>query len=234
MLDEDEATAFHEAGHAVADVVSGLRFRYVTVRPRNRSIAGHVMPSNAHAPGIWRSGQWEAVALSSAAGIIAEDLQSTGSVSSDSQREWLRRFFVQQTGRTDMQYLRSTTRYAFVMERSNPGWSATEIEEDETPVDLAKRAWRRAIKVITTNWEAVEEVAWTLLDESPTLSYAQVSSIVAGSELIPEEEVLEALKDPHYWNDWFMSHGRLKWEPSDKWYQDVKESVSHLRSSSGG
>ncbi len=39
---ERERTAYHEAGHAVAYLVAGRTFRYVTIRPRSAGITGQV------------------------------------------------------------------------------------------------------------------------------------------------------------------------------------------------
>lgn len=41
-FDSREVTAFHEAGHAVAFLSRGHGFRYVTLRPRDRTYAGTV------------------------------------------------------------------------------------------------------------------------------------------------------------------------------------------------
>jgi len=42
-ISDRECVAFHEAGHAVAHVMLGTPFRYVTIRPRSDTAAGHVM-----------------------------------------------------------------------------------------------------------------------------------------------------------------------------------------------
>lgn len=50
MYDWDLATARHECGHALAALLVGGRFRYVTLRPRSRGNVAHVAAMTAPTP----------------------------------------------------------------------------------------------------------------------------------------------------------------------------------------
>jgi hypothetical protein len=68
---EEELTAYHEAGHVVAHLVTGVRFRYVTIRPRMKDHAGHVTGCQK------RIEAWKG-SFTAAAGPIAERYFITG------------------------------------------------------------------------------------------------------------------------------------------------------------
>jgi hypothetical protein len=230
-MDERERVAIHESAHAVMNVVLGIRFRYVTIVPRSVTSAGHVM-GYPTLGGLRRSGDWMREAIADAAGIIAEDLQyGAGSGESRPNREWLRKQLVRDAGRTDMKNLRRVTQLAYMHEQLEPGWSAHPLYDDDTPLDLAKRAWRKAILMVGVHWEAIEDVAYELLVIKPTLSSDEVCEVIltGGSEPLPEDEVIECLDSAESWAPWFVQYSRLKWEPGSRWYERLREDVTRYQ-----
>jgi ATP-dependent Zn protease len=223
-----ERVAIHEAAHAVINVVLDIRFRYVTIIPRSATSAGHVMGYGTWG-GLRYSGDWMREAIADAAGIIAEDLQyGADAGGSRPNREWLRKQLVRDAGRTDMKNLRRVTQLAYMHEHLEPGWSAHPLYDDDTPLDLAKRAWRKAILMVGVHWEAIEDVAYELLVIKPTLSADEVREVMetGGSVPLPEDEVLECLDSAEHWSPWFVQYSRLKWEPGSRWYERLRADVA--------
>lgn len=85
--DQHEATAWHEAGHAVAYVVHRLPFRYVTLRPRDRSSAfGALVVRPALRDGL-------KLAVGAAAGPLAEERYYRQQGHDEDEARWLVDFF---------------------------------------------------------------------------------------------------------------------------------------------
>lgn len=205
-----EATAYHEAGHAVADAVAELRFRYVTLRPRNGD-AGHVMQADC---GLPDRGQWLDVAAGSCAGIIAEDLYLSDHawMAELRPRDELRRILTLDAGGHDLRYVRDVAGYAWVRHQHEPGWSATPIEPEHSIADLATAAWQRAVQLVLRHADAVAELARMLLGSRRAITWRQVREIVADHEPHPDlpEDQLQA---EGLWHPWFLDHSRLQWTP---------------------
>lgn len=226
LYSEKERTALHEAAHAVINVSTGIRFRYVTITPRSSRISGHVMLSSRSYREMRQSGEWEREAISDAAGIIAEDLAVSGELRSTPHRTWLRKQLVRDCGRSDMQSFRRVTQLAWMAEQMEPGWSSVPVYDEDTPLDVAKRAWRTAVLLVARHWESIEDVAYELLVVKPTLTYAEVVEVIltGGSQLLDEKEVLNYLETED-WEPWFATLARIRWDPSEKWYARVRSDV---------
>lgn len=203
--DYREAIAYHEAGHGVLDVVTGQRFRYITLQPRDRAHAGHVMVDCAPKWGSWRN---EAASLF--AGIIAEDLWWS-EMGPPTLTEERRRILTQDAGRTDMRNARDVVRLAWARQRANPRYSLTLVNPAWSVRDMAVQAWRHAVLTVAAHGEAVSASAELLLTQSHAVTWAQAREIVAGCEVaeVPvEHPSLVDLLRP-----WFLDHSRLSWEP---------------------
>lgn len=207
--DHREATAYHEAGHGVLDVVTGQRFRYITLRPRDPRHGGHVMPARSPRWGAWRD-----EAAASFAGIIAEDLYwselSTWWLVGVG-RETLRKGLVQDAGRTDMRMARDTVRSAWARQRTDPGYSLTLVNPAWSVRDMAEVAWRHAVLTVVAHGEAAAVLAELLLTQSHAVTWGQACEIVSGcevAEVAVEHPLMANLLHP-----WFLDHSRLSWEP---------------------
>lgn len=165
--DEREATAAHEAGHAVAAVVLGCPIRYVSLRPRDPDSAGHVMIR-------WRDDrrpQWLPDLVVAAAGMVAEDAWRFGDD----------RHITVAGGRGDLRQMQRLARYAW--HRAHPD-DEYEYELDPpidpawTVRDIATHAWRQAHLLLLEHSDAMWTVAEELLDSARALPGARVRQLV--------------------------------------------------------
>lgn len=160
-----EATAYHEAGHGVLDVVTGQRFRYITLRPRDPGRTGHVMVDRTA-----QAGWWHNEAAAAFAGVIAEDMW-WAALGPSTDTETRRRILTQEAGRADMLRARNVTRSAWERQVS---WSVRQ---------MAEAAWRHAVRTIATHGQAVAVLAELLLTQSGAVTWRQAREIAAGCEV---------------------------------------------------
>lgn len=191
--DQREATAYHEAGHGVLDVVTGQRFRYITLRPRDRSRAGHVMvyPTT-------RLGWWDSEVASAFAGMIAEDMWWT-KAGPPTDTETRRRTIIQVSGRSDMVCARDLTRAAW------------EDQSSYSVRQMAEAAWRHAVRTTVERWEAVAALAELLLTQSRAVTWAQAIEAIVEHRLTEMPDSAEAQSE--LLHPWFLDHSLLSWEP---------------------
>lgn len=205
---EREATAYHEAGHGVVDLLTGQRFRYITLRPKGGHV-GHVMPATPSRWGAWLD---EAAALF--AGVIAEDVywhETHTWWQGDDERDQLRGILVRESGYTDMRYARHVVCLAWKRQRANPRYSLTPVDPAWSVQDMAVVAWQHAVRMVLRNGFAVEAIAERLLESSRALTWTQCRSIVAevardgpaGLDVPIPDDLL---------HPWFLDYSRLRWD----------------------
>lgn len=226
-MDDDRdrwETCFHEAGHAIVAVVNGLQIRYISLKPRSKDAAAHVVFDDAW--WAFRQGKWEALASSAAAGIIAQwlyigddhwfDIEND----EDMRRWWTEdicKHLTQHCGKIDLKLVRKWCLSA---------WSNNRIDgrpvlraSDVMPVDLAVQAWRHAVWNLAARWDAVEELAERLYDSTRRVTYREVREILTRCE--PNPEAIDYVPDS-FLKPWFLEYSRLKWTPPDSWFVDVE------------
>jgi hypothetical protein len=197
------ATAHHEAGHAVLSVVFGLRFRYVTLRPRDRSRAGHVLSEGLS---FWWN--WHAEAAVLFGGVIAEDLWwiRCGPVTFDGDR---RAVLTQKAGREDMRHARDLLREALERDDWRTASSLAVVPPPWTVQRMATQAWEHAVRTLLAYDQAVCDMADLLLAQRRAVTWAQAQEIVTSCK---PRAVREAVVD-RFADSWFLDHSRLRWQP---------------------
>lgn len=202
---EREATAYHEAGHGVIDVLTGQRFRYITLRPKDGN-AGHVMSAQWSNPCRWLD---ETATMFG--GMIAEDLYLNEGCSRASDLVTSRRVLTE-VASTDLKLVRWVTGSAWRYHHTDPTYRpATPIAPGWTPLEMAKAGWERAVWLLAASVEAVGELATALLDSRRAITWVQAREIVYGCEpmaVSAAESVQHDMLRP-----WFLDHSRLKWAP---------------------
>lgn len=184
----DPSHAYHEAGHAVVFCHYGIRFRYVTLRPRLPGNAGHVYVGRRR---ILRTiDEIENMMQATAAGTIAE--------------QWI--FRLRRVPATEESLLRGLT--AAAADPASP-WLAEDTRnfvrlgagrDDDllatspdalTGPEAWLAVWREAERVVMELWPAVYATAWEMVFSSRALTYAEVAEI-SGTAL--EQDVADRVR----------------------------------------
>ena len=207
--DDEFPTAMHEAGHAVAAAVTRVPFRYVTIRPRDPGMAGRVRMPAAGARAC--RGRWRSHIVTSAAGLIAQDLWLVDQVTGMSRDQLRGRYLVPAAG-IDLQDMRRSARYAWHCAQDPAEWGVLTpgVSPDATVLDLVENAWPYAVRLVHEHWAAVLEVAAELVTHRRALSQARVRHLVdayAGQD--PHSE-----PGPCALTFWPQRHSRLAWRPA--------------------
>lgn len=215
----DWETCFHEAGHAVVAIARRQKFDYVTMNPRDKNSTAHMRSDDQHWS-VYEKGHWKAWASISAAGILAEEAAISkyshfDPFTKDSLRE-VRKELVRENGRDDMKSLRKYAWLGWERARTEGDmWSATQVDPDKSPVDLAVDAWSEAAMDLTVHWSYVIEVAYMLHDSTRKVTFREIVAMK------PDFEAHSKLFDEPL-EPWFLEHSRLKWTPSDRWFAEVE------------
>jgi hypothetical protein len=199
------ATAHHEAGHAVLDIVTGLRFRYITLRPRDRGKAGHVL---SEGPSLWWN--WYSEAASAFAGVVAEDMWWFKS-GPPTDTEGRRRILTRQAGRTDMVNARDVIRAARERTQPEDPRSLALVAPPWTVERMAVQAWSHAIRIAAAYNAAITDLADLLLGQRRAVTWTQAREVVHGCTPL-------AIPDSHltyFMPPWFLEHSRLRWQARD-------------------
>jgi len=205
--------AYHEAGHAVAAIVTGFPIRYATLAPRSARAAGLVM----HMPNSWRltySGRWEPELIVAASGLAAETLIVIRPDDPAERREAVRHSSVDITG------MRALCRYAW--HRTQGDYQGVPLQPALDPAwtvaEIAAHVWRRAMALLWEHLDAVHEVAEELVRSPRALTQTQIARFVAAAEaplgVAPRTpRLLERLHGADL-DFWPARYSRLAWRPS--------------------
>lgn len=189
----------------MVDVLTGQRFRYVTLRPRSGA-AGHVMPAGRTSPCRWME---EVAALFG--GLIAEDLYWNEGCSRAADKADMRRSLVQIAAATDLKLARRAVGCAWQLHRDEPRYRpTTPIAPGWTPLEMTKAAWEHAVWLVAGGAEAVAELAGVLHESSRAVTWTQAREIVDGCEplAVPASELVQH----DMLRPWFLDHCRLNWK----------------------
>lgn len=217
---EREATAYHEAGHALLDVLNRRRFRYITLRPREKYQAGHVLLTSAPDARVWLR---ESSSLF--AGLIAEDLWEQGKFE-DHDHADCRSEIVRASGRIDLCFARDLICRAWTMSQVDPGWPSDPIEPGWSPQYMAVKAWDASVRQLAAHADALNDLA-QLIHESPrAVTWRQACEVVAANEA---QTVTDAeLAEVDMLRPWFLDHCELTWQPSEQWIRQTIESAGPI------
>lgn len=218
-----ECTAYHEATHGVVAAALGIPFRYLTMNPRAPKAAGMVMTTPATYSQLHRLGRWREDAAWTLGGIIVEDLWNEALwyryTKNIKLRTMTRRDIVRHHGGPDLRIVRDNTKFAWFVESCDPGWASTKIDlKTGAIVDLAIDAWQLAVWTVARYWSAIDVVAEMLFESSKAVQWKTVKNVVDGEG--PDDDVELPVE---YLEPWFLSHSRLRWEPSTRWYDELEE-----------
>jgi len=186
---EREATAYHEAGHAVLQTLleDADPLHKVTIIPR-----GHALGATMTLPEKDRYGyglRWLCATMRIlCGGRIAEQRHSSdvssGAAQDIEQATLLARAMVLDWGMSDrlgfVKYSPDQKRETFINEKSYSDETARVIDEEVRR--LTDEAYRDAERVLNENWEKVEAVALSLLKHE-TLDADEVQRLCRGEEL---------------------------------------------------
>lgn len=197
------ATAWHEAGHAVAAEVLGLPVRYATLRPYGGG--GRVL----HTGAIPKSWDWRDAGGVCLAGIAAEQMFHTD------------RAELVDGGRYDLHDARDAARNAIawrdapaevlrsrkLAHRRCAGWrdAAKAMDPGWSEWDVGALMWRRAVDTVTEHLDAVASVAGLLLTSRRAVPGRRIREVLAGSERVAEPP---AVGDVEWW---IPRHTRMQW-----------------------
>lgn len=201
-----EAVAYHEAGHGVLHVLADQQFRYITLRPRDKNLAGHVVCDQLSDPRKWRT---EVAALF--AGLIAEDIW-WGGLGTVTDHDARRRDLVRHAASTDILLARDELRYVLESRRTEPTCLPM-VDPSWTVREMAIEAWRHAVLTVVANAAAVDWLAALLLTSSRAVTWNQARTVVAGSNPVEISEF-----DPdiaHLLHPWFLDHCEFDWSDLD-------------------
>jgi hypothetical protein len=201
-VDEREATAWHEAGHAVAAAALGRPVRYVSLRPRDRDTAGHVMLRWSDE----RNPLWLPDMIITAAGMVAED--------------WLRcgedRWDTAAGGRDDLHELRGQARYTWYRAHPDDGHDYRldpAVDASWGVRDIAIHAWRQTHLLLVQHGDALREVAEELAASPRAMPGRRVRELVAQAGTTAEDDDFEQLRANLALIDfWPAEHSRLRWD----------------------
>ncbi|HEV2927969.1 MAG TPA: hypothetical protein VGW74_04690 [Propionibacteriaceae bacterium] len=204
---ERRATAWHEAGHAVAATALGLAVRYVTLRSRN---GGGQTTYRETLPPAWG---WRAAGAVHLAGMAGEQLLHTD------------RAVLIHGGYYDLRNARLVARAAIDV-RDHPaddsgrprrladaktgGWAewldaAKAMDPAWSERDVGALMWRHAVDTVTEHLDAVAWVAGLLLTSPRAVPGRQVREVFAASERSSEPPAVDDVE----W--WIPRHTRMQW-----------------------
>lgn len=205
--EERRATAWHEAGHAVAGTALGLSVRYVTLRARHgggRTTYNETLPPN------WR---WRDAGAVSLAGMAGEQLLHTD------------RAELIDGGHYDLRNARQVARAAiglrdrasadsgwprWMADAKTVGWAewleaAQTMDPGWSEWDVGAVMWRHAVDTVTEHLDAVAWVAGLLLTSRRAVPGRQVREALAHSERSNEPPAVDDVE----W--WIPRHTRMRW-----------------------
>lgn len=223
--EQREATAYHEAGHGVLHVLAGQRFRYITLRPRDRNLAGHVVSDQ-----IGDSRKWRTEVAGMFAGLIAEDLWWWGLGPISAHHDVRRSDLVRYAASSDMEHARDELRYVLGVRRAEPDCLPM-VDPTWTVQGMAVDAWRHAVLMVVANAEAVGWLADLLLASPRAVTWKQACAVVAGST---PTEVSESDPDiGHLMYPWFLDHCELDWSDEDPTHASAQPSTAAAKLTTG-
>jgi hypothetical protein len=217
---ERRQVAHHEAGHAVAALVTGWPIQYATLAPRRSDgVVGLVRPAR-HARRLTRSGNWMPELVVLASGMAAEDIYQGG-------QESERRPMARRNARYDLRGMRTLCRHLWHW-ANDPGYDGRAGGPDpsvvrlDTPIklggtvhDIAADVWARSVRLVWERWPAVREVADHLDASRRALTQAELRRIVQAAPLASHGDDI-GLGGPlavEHLEFWPARYSRLVWRP---------------------
>lgn len=188
---ERHKVAHHEAGHALAFVLTGAPFRYATIAARD--VGGQI--ANARYP---QRPVWNKVIALHAAGAIAESLINDN------------RYEITDAAAEDLKDMRGAARYTWHLARQQPDhtWTAG-LPENLTVHDIAEMGWATACDLILTNYGSVRAVADALVNSRHALTRTQIRHIIETAPPAAPPNIPDDIRT--LWPTRYKS--RLKWTP---------------------
>jgi hypothetical protein len=217
---ERHQVAHHEAGHAVAAIITGWPIQYATLAPRRPDdVVGLVRPAR-HAWRLTRSGNWMPELVVLAAGMAAEDIYQGG-------QDAERRPMARRNARHDLMRMRTLCRHLWHW-ANDPGYDGRAGGPDpsvvrlDTPIklggtvhDIAADVWARGVRLVWERWPAVHEVADQLDASRRALTQADLRRIVQAAPLASHGDDIGmggplAVEHLAFWPG---RYSRLAWRP---------------------
>jgi cell division protease FtsH len=200
--DERRITAYHEAGHAILQLLIDDTddLHKVTIIPRGRALGAtmHLPTQDRHTHGRRKLLSEMCVLFG---GRVAEDLfcgdVTTGATNDIERATRIARGMVYEWGMSEkMGPLKYTEDHdsAFGHESTVSAGVETRRELDQEVRRLIDEQYKRALDTITTHREALERIALTLLDHE-TLDGDQVRRLVDGETLPPRQPTVTIRKE---------------------------------------
>ena len=187
--EENHATAYHEAGHAVIQALlkDADPVHKVTIIPRGQALgATFSLPEKDR---VGYGLRWLSATMRVACGGRIAEQRATGDISSGasgdiSQVTSLARVMIEEWGMSDrlgfIRYRGEDTRSSYMPDREHSDDTAQIIDEEVRR--LVDEAYRDAQKMLDEQWEKVEAVAEALL-KYETLSGEEVHKVMRGEPL---------------------------------------------------
>lgn len=224
-----ELTAYHEGSHGVTAAALRCPFRYITMRPRSRNLAGAVKNTRSTDNQLYRLGKWREDAAWSMASAVIEDLWYESwrhdYLTDVKLQAKIRRGIVQYDCGHDLKIARDSIKYAWAREAWDPGWASTPINhERDTVKSMAIDAWQLAVWTVARYWSSIDVLAQTLLIANTAVQWSTVRDLV--SDEGPNDNVELPID---YIRPWFLEHSRLRWDPSPRWYADTMDYAERCR-----
>jgi hypothetical protein len=159
---ERRATAYHEAGHAVACLVLGVPFKSVTIKP-GANHDGHIRHDfgrNGRDPKTWTREKILAHATQSLCGLIAEEY---------AQQHWRRQIDLRESAKSDQMQV-------MILLASLHRGKATKAWQRDGEADLIA-AHDRAEALVKDNFQKIRKVALAL-QERVTLTFDEIVTLI--------------------------------------------------------
>jgi ATP-dependent Zn protease len=168
---ERRATAYHEAGHAVACLVLGLPFKYVTIKPatdkRGSECGGHVCYdfgrlTKAATLKMWTRERKLAHATQLLCGGLAEDY---------AQRRWRHQIDNTECAESDLML---AGRLIHLIHRPDKATKAQQRDAGRADINLA---FDRAEALVKDNFQKIRKIALAL-QERVTLTFDEIVTLI--------------------------------------------------------